>query len=136
MQTANVPRELLGVQTSVLQDLGGIELSGYDFEAGDPYVPGAVVPLTLLWRTLEDGSTRDYDIILADEFGKAVQTTSFTVGGTDIRGGQYVRQTPTIKLPTAIAAGNYFLQLTVHGGSALPFQPNSITLGKLRIKAQ
>lgn len=136
VQTANVPRELLGVQQTVLKDLNGIELSGYDLDTSDPYVPGADIPLTLLWRAAEDDSTRDYDIVLADEFGKPLQTTPFTVGSPGVQAGQYLRQNSTIKLPTALAAGNYFLQLTVRGGASLPFQPNTITLGKLRIKGQ
>ena len=30
-QTQSVPHELLGMNTVVLRDIGGIELSGYDF---------------------------------------------------------------------------------------------------------
>lgn len=135
VQTQIVPRELLGVPETVLQDLGGVELSGYDLDTSEPFGAGANIPLTLLWRALQDNVVIQYDLIVADEFGKVVATQKGTLGGESILQGQYVRQTPELKLPSALAAGTYFVQLTVHGSPGLPFQPNTITLGRLRVKA-
>lgn len=133
-QTASVPRELLGVNTTVLRDVEGVELSGYDLDVSDPFPRGSGIPLTLLWRMPGNGAARDYELVLTDEFGKVVQTQAGTVGEGDVRAGQYVRQELEVSLPTTLAAGKYILGLKVHAGLALPFQPDSITLGRLEVQ--
>ncbi|TAH52213.1 MAG: DUF2723 domain-containing protein [Chloroflexota bacterium] len=130
-QTQNVARELLGVQETVLQDLGDAELSGYDLDTSEPYPTGAEAPLTLLWRQLNVGA-RDYDITLSDEFGKVVQTQTANFSGD---AGQYIRQDLAVKLPATLAPGKYILRVTLRGGFPLPFQTNTVTLGTLEVQA-
>lgn len=130
-QTQTVPRELLGVSETVVQDLGGVELSGYDFDVSDAFMPGASVPLTLLWRMLQ-GGTREYDVTLADEFGKTITTVTKNVTG---EAGQYVRQDIGLALPANVAPGKYVARVTLHGGLALPWQPNAFTFETLKVRA-
>lgn len=130
-QTQTVPRELLGVSETVVQDLGGVELSGYDFDVSDAFAPGASVPLTLLWRDLH-GGTRDYDVTLADEFGKTITTVTEKVTG---QAGQYVRQELALPLPATVAPGKYIARVTLHGGLTLPLQANAFTLETLKVRA-
>lgn len=132
-QTENVPRELLGMTKTTLHDLGGVELSGYDLETSEPYTAGADVALTLLWRMRQGGTARAYQVTVADEFGKVVQTQDGSVGGADTQAGQYVRQQLGFKLPTTLAPGKYNVRVGVKGGLPLPFQTNTLTLGTLQV---
>jgi hypothetical protein len=134
-QTENVPRELLGVQTTMLREMGGVELSGFDLDTSEPFTAGAGVPLTLLWRMGGDGTTREFDVTVADEFGKVLVTQSGVVGGGAVRAGQYVRQELGLALPANLAAGKYFVRVGTRGGLPLPFRSNSVTLDMLTIKA-
>ncbi len=132
-QTTSVPRELLSVQETPLRDLGGIELSGFDFDVSEPFAAGANVPLTLLWRVMQNGVAREYEVTLTDPFGHVVLTQNGSVGGGDIVAGQYARQELELKLPPNLAAGKYTARVTVRGG--LPFWSSSITLGTLEVQA-
>ncbi len=133
LQTQNVPRELLGVNQIVLRDLGGVELSGYDLETSEPFAAGAQIPLTLLWRVWQNENPREFEIIVADEFGKIITHEGSNVSGL---AGQYVRQNMTLTLPNPLAAGRYFVRVNVRGGLQLPFQENTVTLGMLQVQAQ
>ena len=130
-QNASVPRELLGVQRTVLQDLGGVELSGYDFDTSEPFSPGTKIPMTLLWRITNNA--RDFEISVADEFGKQIASQTSNVSGD---GGQYVRQNLELQLPNTLAAGKYIVRVNGRGGFLLPFQSNSVTLGTIQIQTQ
>lgn len=129
--SANVPRELMGVQNAIVQNFGDVELSGYDLDVSEPFSAGAQVPVTLLWRVLGNGGTREFDVTVADEFGKVVVTRGMDVGGAT---GQYVRQDLTVKLPNTLAAGKYIVRVTLRGG--IPLSNNTLTLGILEARAQ
>ncbi len=130
-QTANVPRELLGMNKTIVRDLGGLELSGFDLDTGDAYIAGRTVPLTLLWRVLQENSPREYDVTVADEFGKIVATQTSSVSGA---AGQYVRQTLEIPLPATLAQAKYFVRVSVRESLALPFQSNTQTLDQIDVR--
>lgn len=130
-QRDSMPRELLGVSKPVVRDLGGVELSGYDLDTSEPYLPGANIPITLLWRMLQDGGTRDYQVTVSEELGKVVATQDGTVSG---KPGQYLRQTLDVPLPNPLAPGKYIVRVNVPGG--LPFQDNTVTLGRVEVAAQ
>ncbi len=130
-QNASVPRELLGMQKTVLQDLSGVELSGYDLDTSEPFAPGATIPLTLLWR-ISNGA-RDFEIVVADEFGKQITSQTSNVSG-DV--GQYVRRNFQLQLPNTLATGKYIVRVNGRGGFLLPFQSNSILLGTLQLQTQ
>lgn len=131
---ANVPRELLGVSKIVLQEIGGVELSGYDFDNSEAYPAGASVPLTLLWRAGQNGMTREFEITVADVLGNIVHTQNVSVGGGDVFAGQYLRQELALNLPNTLAPDKYLVRLNARS-MALPFQTNRITLGALEIQA-
>ncbi len=129
----DVPRELLGIDRAVLAPVGGIELSGYSLDTSEPYPPGAVVPLTMLWRMPAAATAREIEIAITDPFGKPVDSQRAQIGGADVRAGQYVRQELGIQLPAELAAGNYALGVTVEGGTSLPFLSNTRQLGTLAV---
>lgn len=134
-QTASVPRELLGVNEIVLRDVAGIELSGYDLDLSEPFAAGADIPFTLLWRLAQNAALREYDLAVTDELGQVFKTQTESVGGQDVRAGQYVRQDLAVKLPATLAPGKYILRLNVRAGFALPFQSASVLLGRFDVKA-
>lgn len=125
-----LPRELLGVSQTVVRDLGGIELSGYDLDKSEPYPAGSAVPLTLLWRILQANKTYEYEVTVAEELGKVVATQTGSVSG---KSGEYVRQNLGIPLLNTFAPGKYIVRATVRGG--LPFQDNTVNLGRIEIAA-
>jgi hypothetical protein len=129
-QTTSVPRELLGVNKTVQRDLGGVELSGFDLDASDSYGAGRAVPLTLLWRVLQNDAV-EYDVTVTNEFGKIVTTQSSSVNGA---AGQYVRQPLQVPLPPTLAQGNYFVRVSVRANLPLPFQSNTETLGMIAVR--
>ncbi len=133
LATENVAAELLGVHEIVLREIGGIQFAGYDLDTSEAFAPGARVPVTLLWRLLGAGATREIELTLTDPFGKSVVTQTASVGGASAPAGQYVRQELTLPLPENLAPGKYPLQVTVRGGMNLPFVPNTMPLGLLEV---
>lgn len=129
-QQVNMPRELLGVSKTVVRDLGGVELSGYDLDTTEPYLPGASIPITLLWRNLLQETPRDYEVTVSEELGKVIATQPGSVTG---KSGEYVRQDVSVTLPNSLAPGKYIVRVTVPGG--LPLQNNTATLGRMEVAA-
>jgi len=134
-QTQSVPREALGMNSIVLRDLGGVELSGYDLDTGEGYTAGTSIPMTLLWRVPSSGATHEYEVTLEDDLGKKVASQMGTVGSADVEAGQYVRQDVSVNLPETILPGKYVIRVTVRGGPPLPLQSNSHPLGTVEIHA-
>jgi hypothetical protein len=128
--------ELLDVNETVLDELGGMQLAGYTFDTTDPIAPGAGEPLTLLWRAPQAGSMREIEIMVTDALGKVVQTQTLTVGGPEVQAGQYLRQDLNVSLPSPLTNGKYPVRLTVQGGSTLPLETNSRLLGTVEVKGQ
>lgn len=133
--TQSVASELLGVSKIVLRDLGGILFAGYDLDTGEPFAPGASVPATLLWRIPQTGAAREIELAVTDQLGNVVASQTATVGGADAQAGQYERQEFSVPLPQALAAGSYLAQVTVRGGTNLPFASNRLLLDTMEVKA-
>lgn len=133
--TQNVASELLGVSEIVLRDLGGIQFAGYDLDTSEPFAPGASVPATLLWRIPQAGAAREIEFAVTDQLGNVVASQTAAVGGADAQAGQYLRREFNISLPQALAAGKYLAQVTVRGGTDLPFTSNKMLLDTLEVTA-
>lgn len=132
LKTQPVARDLLGVPETVARDLGGVELSGYDLDVSEPFTAGEPVPLTLLWRMLQGGAAREYEVVVSDEFGKMVASQKASVSGA---AGQYVRQELGLALPANLTRGKYMVRVTLSGGS-FALQGNSYMLGTVEVRAQ
>jgi hypothetical protein len=126
-QQQDVPREQLGMQQAVQQNLGGIELSGYDLDTSEPYPQGSSIPLTLLWRVL-DGNVREYEIALLDELGQVRVTRAGQVSG---KTNQFVRQDIGIEIPTSTPPGKYQMRVNTRG--SLPLTGGAVELGALEV---
>lgn len=135
-QTETVPAASLDVNRVVLQEVDGMQLVGYTLETGEPYAPGAAVPLTLLWRAPQAGAMREVTLTVSDLVGKTAVTQTQTLGGAGTAAGQYLRQELGVPLPTSLTAGKYNVRLNVRGGGAWLLQSNSETLGTIEVSAQ
>lgn len=123
-----------GVERTPLTDFGGIQLTGYSLDTSGGYPPGALLPLTLVWRVFQPGGTVEYELTVQNASGLIVQTQKGSIEAGALSPGQYVRQETTLTLPANVQAGRYSVRLVARGRTPSLFTVNNLLLGALNVR--
>jgi len=125
-------------------DFGAFALAGYTLETEAAIRPGDALPLTLLWRANQSNINNGIKarLWLEDDEGKSNASRDVAIGQSfpvsQWQAGQFVRETPIVRVPANVADGTYRVKLAVARGEQLLggilFRPSTADLGFVEIK--
>lgn len=137
-------RETWNISHTSNADFGAFALAGYTLEPEAAVRPGDALPLTLLWRANQ--ATVDTNlkarVWLEDASGKSAASRDAAIGAGYPVGawqpGQFVRDTPLVRVPANVADGKYRVKLAAVRGEQLlgsmPLLPSTADLGSVEVK--
>lgn len=121
-----------------LRDFGGLLLVGYSLDNGAPYAPGSQIPVTLLWRATTANVQRNLELRLVNANDQAVASRAFTLGGADVRVGQYLRQELALTVPEEQPRSSPIIELDNaprdYFACELPYFSPCIVLAKVQVR--
>lgn len=137
-------RETWNVLHTSDADFGTFALAGYTLDPEAAVRPGDPLPLTLLWRANQPNvdSSIKLRVWLEDSSGKSAASRDAAIGSgypaSAWQPGQFVRDTPLVRVPANVADGKYRVKLAAVRGEQLlgsmPLRPSTADLGLVEIK--